>query len=140
MVADIEQLLLQQAIFKMSVRVGVVDFPIALSINQNRETFYDGFNGAYSYYLNGIIKFLKLNLTIVMTSDFGSCFANGTCDGLSGLLAENKVDFGIFPVDINYGPDVPVNSILNNCAICKRSCLSYCFYDSAIITMAERTN
>lgn len=45
-----------------------------------------------------------------MTSDFGSCFANGTCDGLSGLLAENKVDFGIFPVDINYGPDVPVNS------------------------------
>ena len=82
----------------MSARVGAVDFSIALSINQNRNTFCDYFNGPYSYFLNSVFKFLKLNLEIVMTQDFGSCFAIGSCDGLSGLLEENKVILDYFPL------------------------------------------
>lgn len=42
-----------------------------------------------SYYLNGIIKFIKLNLTVVMVVKFETCFTNETCTLLDGLLHDN---------------------------------------------------
>lgn len=97
--------------FQMFARAGVPAFPLALKLNSKRLHGHDYFSGAYSYYFNDIIKFIKLNLTIVTANDgYGTCFANGTCSGLPGLLSEDKVDFTLFAIDPNFGSDVPITS------------------------------
>lgn len=94
----------------MAVRAGIVDFPFALFVNSNRRTSYDYFVGPYAYYWNDIIKFIKVNLTIVVKKDYGTCFSNGKCNGIPGLLHENQIDFSFTTIDPNFGPDVPISS------------------------------
>lgn len=94
----------------MSATVGLVKLDFALYLNPVRKTSYDYFKGSYAYYWNEVMKFLKLNLTISLASDYGNCYANGTCTGVVGMLSKGEVDFSLTPVAPSLSPDFPVTS------------------------------
>ena len=84
--------------------------PNVLFNNKRKRWTDDYLIGANSDYYNEILKYLKVNATLVESTEFGSCKANGTCSGLYSLLQTGQADFSLLGLSYAFSPDVPISS------------------------------
>lgn len=95
----------------LNAKIAMMEFFPLVLINRDRKNPQDDyFVGSAAAFYNDIVNYLNINITLLETDDFGTCYINGTCTGLFAMLQSGEADFSLVSLPYTFIPEMPINS------------------------------